>query len=236
MKARSSILSLGLLLAAGGCHAAGMGSAGGAVAHTLRIGYVNDPSSLNPLFAYAQTQIDLCDLYTETLVGLDWNNNLVGLLAQRVPSLQNGGISADGLTITYHLRPQARFADGVPFTSTDVLFTYRAILDPANPVTAPDMYRRIAWMRAPDAHTIVLRLKRRWAAATAELLRRAILPTASCPRTRSVTIPAPLRAVTGTIIRSERDRSACCAGTAQRRSCLRPTHTRGVSRYCGRSS
>jgi peptide/nickel transport system substrate-binding protein len=164
MLRKTAALGVAILLAA--CSHTGMHA--GSHPHVLRIGYLNDPSSLNPLFAYAQTQIDLADLYTETLVGLNSKNELVPLLAQRVPKRENGDISADGTTITYHLR-HARFADGAPFTSADVLFTYRAILDPRNPVTDPDPYRRIASISAPDAHTVVIHLKERWAAATAEL-------------------------------------------------------------------
>jgi peptide/nickel transport system substrate-binding protein len=166
---RKVCVVLALLLA--GCQAGAVGGATrhGALAHVMRIGYVNDPSSLNPLFAYAQTQIDLADLYCETLVGLNPRNQLIPLLASRVPALANGDISRDGLTITYHLRPNARFADGVPVTASDVIFTYRAILDPRNPVTWPGPYRRIASIVALDPHTVRIRLKQRWAAATGEL-------------------------------------------------------------------
>ena len=165
---RRTAAGVALALALCACQAAHPAGFTGSGAHVLRIGYVNDPSSLNPLFEYAQTQIDLCDLYTETLVGLNSKNELVPLLARRVPTRENGDVSENGLTITYHLR-NARFADGVAFTSNDVLFTYRAILDPRNPVTFPDPYKRIASMTAPDAKTIVIRLKQAWAAATAEL-------------------------------------------------------------------
>ncbi len=164
---RMQWLLFALLLA--GCHAAVYGVRGGGSPHVMRIGYVNDPSSLNPLFAYAQTQIDLGDLYCETLVGLNSRNQPIPLLAARVPTLANGDISPDGLTITYHLRTNARFADGVPVTANDVIFTYRAILDPHNPVTWPRPYLRIASIRALGPHTVQIRLKQRWAAATGEL-------------------------------------------------------------------
>jgi peptide/nickel transport system substrate-binding protein len=71
----------------------------------------------HPLFGYIQRQIDLGQLYCETLVGLDNRNRLVPLLASQVPSQANGGIARDGATITYHLRRGVRFADGVELTS-----------------------------------------------------------------------------------------------------------------------
>lgn len=135
----------------------------------MSVGIVSDPRSLNPLFVTAQTDVDLAQLTTETLVGLSPDNKIVPLLADPVPSRTNGGISPDGRTIVYHLRRNARFADGVALTSKDVAFTYRAILDPRNPVTDAEPYRRIASLETPDAHTVVVRLKSPWAAAVSEL-------------------------------------------------------------------
>ncbi|MGH8163239.1 MAG: ABC transporter substrate-binding protein, partial [Rhodanobacteraceae bacterium] len=144
--------------------------AGTNAARELRIGIVSDPRSLNPLFVTAQSDVDISQLYTETLVGLSPRNKLIPLLADPVPSRANGGISRDGLTITYHLRRNARFSDGYPVTSKDVAFTYHVILDPRNPVTDTDPYRRrIASLRTPDAHTVVIRLVRPWFAAVTEL-------------------------------------------------------------------
>ncbi len=48
-----------------------------------------------------------------------------------VPILATGWrISDDGLTITFDLRADARFADGSPVTADDVVFTYEQIMDP----------------------------------------------------------------------------------------------------------
>jgi peptide/nickel transport system substrate-binding protein len=138
-------------------------------AHELHVGIVSDPRSLNPLFDTGQNDIDLGQLTTESLVGLSPGNRIVPLLADPVPSRANGGISADGTTLTYHLRPNARFADGVAVTSKDVAFTYRVILDPRNPVTETEPYRRIAKLETPDARTVRIRLKAPWAAAVTEL-------------------------------------------------------------------
>lgn len=158
-------------LALAGCHPVSLNTAGPAswgAPHELRIGVVSDPSSLNPLFVVAQTSIDMASLYTETLVGLDDHNELIPLLAERVPSRANGDISSDGRSITYHLRPE-RFADGVPLTSRDVAFTYHVIMDSRNPISEADPYREIAALETPDAHTVRIRLRRPWAAAVSEL-------------------------------------------------------------------
>ncbi len=135
----------------------------------VRIGYLGTIYTLNPLIAFGQRLIDLTQLYTQPLVGLSPGNRAIPVLCEEVPSLANGGISRDGLTITYHLRRNVRFADGVPFTSRDVAFTYRAILDPRNPVTEAAPYERIASLETPDAYTVRITLKHRWYGAVYEL-------------------------------------------------------------------
>lgn len=149
--------------------------AGGQLAqpHVLRIADNVDPSSLNPLLAHDQNTIGYDLLFAQTLVGLSEDNRLVPVLVTRVPSRANGDVSADGRTITYHLRHGIRFADGVELTSADVAFTFRAILDPRNPVESEDAYRRVVSLRAPDRYTVVIRLRRRWNAAVAELFAQA---------------------------------------------------------------
>jgi peptide/nickel transport system substrate-binding protein len=158
--------ALGVLLALAACGPSG--EARGQV-HVLRIADNVDPSSLNPLLAHDQDTIGYDLLVTETLVGLSARNHLVPVLITRVPSRVNGDISPDGKTIVYHLKPGVRFADGKPLTSADVAFTYRAILDPRNPVESVDAYRRITALLTPDKTTVVVRLKERWNAAVAEI-------------------------------------------------------------------
>jgi peptide/nickel transport system substrate-binding protein len=132
----------------------------------LRLALAIDPTSLSPLYAFAQDQIALDLLWCETLVGLDEHNRFVPILITRIPSRANGDISNDGLRITYHLRRDVRFADGVPLTSADVAFTYAAILDPANAASTVDQYQHhIARLTTPDDHTVVIILRRRWSAA-----------------------------------------------------------------------
>ncbi len=135
----------------------------------VRIGFLGTIYTLNPEIAFGQRLIDLTQLYTQPLVGISPHNRAIPVLCTQVPTVANGGISRDGLTITYHLRRNVRFADGVPFTSRDVAFTYRAILDPRNPITEAEPYRRIASLSTPGPHTVVIRLKHPWAGAVREL-------------------------------------------------------------------
>ena len=141
--------------------------------HVLAIADNADPSSLNPLLAHDQDTIGYDLLVTQTLVGLSAANRLVPVLVTRIPSRSNGDISPDGKTILYHLRRNVRFADGSELTAADVAFTYRAIVDPRNPVESVDAYLRIASLQTEGRYTVVVRLKRRWNAAVAELFAEA---------------------------------------------------------------
>ena len=167
MRGRSLIAALGLLLLLGGCGRGGHAFA--PAPHTLEIADLSNPNSLNPLLAHDQDTIAYDLLICQTLIGLDARNRLVPILVTKVPTRANGGISRDGLRITYHLRRGVRFADGVPLTSADVAFTYRAIMDPRNPVLSQDAYLRIASLSTPDPYTVVIRLKRPWNAAVSDL-------------------------------------------------------------------
>ncbi|HYL27138.1 MAG TPA: peptide ABC transporter substrate-binding protein [Candidatus Nitrosotalea sp.] len=160
-------LALALAVAAGCSRATPSGGWGSP--HVMTIARSNDPSTLNPLFAFAETDIDLAQLYAEPLVGLGSQNEPIPMVAKRVPTVANRDVSRDGRTVTYHLRENVRFSDGVPLTSKDVAFTYRAILDPRNPVAESQPYREIAALDTPDPHTVVLRLRRPWAGAVAAL-------------------------------------------------------------------
>jgi peptide/nickel transport system substrate-binding protein len=140
-----------------------------AAPHVLRIADWSEPASLDPLLAHDQETIGLDQLFVQTLVGLSRDGRLVPILVTEVPSRDNGGISADGRTIVYHLLHGVRFADGVPLTSRDVAFTFAAILDPHNPVLSQDAYRRIESLKTPDPHTVIIRLRSPWNAAVSEL-------------------------------------------------------------------
>jgi peptide/nickel transport system substrate-binding protein len=146
-------------------HAGGAGAPG----HELRIADWSEPSSLNPLLAHDQDTIGFDLLFVQTLVGISRENRVVPVLVTRVPSRENGDVSADGRTIVYHLRPNVRFADGKALTSHDVAFTFHAIMDSRNPVLGQDAYQRVASLSTPDLRTVIVRLRSPWNAAVREL-------------------------------------------------------------------
>ncbi|MFY9779226.1 MAG: peptide ABC transporter substrate-binding protein [Candidatus Baltobacteraceae bacterium] len=129
-----------------------------------------DPASLNPLFLHvdaAGVEGQLARLSFEPFFDLDARGRPLPALALEVPSVANGGVSADGRTLVYHLRRGVDWSDGVPVTARDVLFTLRALRDPANPVASREGYDLIERADAPDDFTVRFRLSRAWAPAVA---------------------------------------------------------------------
>jgi peptide/nickel transport system substrate-binding protein len=159
-------LALAALLALGACAPARNAGAGGRHSWTrpgvLRLADVSDPDSLNPLLSTMDLSYDLSSLMFSYLVAADAHGHPVGDLARDVPSLANGGISSDGKTYTYHLRPNARWHDGVALTARDVAFSWRAIVNPRNNVLHREGYQEVARIETPDARTVVVHLRRRY--------------------------------------------------------------------------
>ena len=153
------------------CSGAGCGHATTSVP-TIRFDVAADPATLNPLFAHADAgnvEQTLAHLAFEPFFDLDAAGRAVPELVTVVPTVANGGVSADGRTLVYHLRPGVRWSDGMPVTAKDVLFTLRAIVDPRNPVPSQEGYDLIDRADAPNALTVRFHLRRAWAPAVATL-------------------------------------------------------------------
>ena len=76
-------------------------------------------------------------------------------------------ISPDGKRITFHLRKGVKWHDGAPFTSDDVMFTYRRMIDPRTPTAYGEDFKQVKRAAAPDPHTFVVEYDRPFAPALA---------------------------------------------------------------------
>ncbi|HZV77013.1 MAG TPA: peptide ABC transporter substrate-binding protein [Candidatus Babeliales bacterium] len=143
------------------------GGAGGRNSWTipgvLRIAQRQDPDNLNLLLGTEAVDIDIAAFWGAFLFRWSDRNQLVPELATVEPTRANGGISADGLRVTYHLRRNVKWQDGAPFGADDVIFTWQQMLNPRNLVVSRTGYDVIARIDRVDAYTIVVHLKRRFA-------------------------------------------------------------------------
>jgi len=135
------------------------------VPDTVRVAMPGNVNTLNPILSTQQTEAMVESFVFDPLIATDPEGNDVPVLAAVVPTLENGGISADGKAITYHLRHGVKWHDGAPFTSRDVAFSFAAIMNPNTAVTTRHGYDLVARVETPDAYTAVVRLKRPFAPA-----------------------------------------------------------------------
>ena len=132
-----------------------------AVTQTLYESMSSDPRTFNPiLLTDAASGQAVGDLF-EGLVRI----NPVTTLPE--PGLAESWEFSDGdKTITFHLRHDVKWSDGVPFTSRDVVFTMRVIYDPKIPNSAEfsmTVDGQPIKVEAPDDYTVVMRLPRPFA-------------------------------------------------------------------------
>jgi peptide/nickel transport system substrate-binding protein len=66
-------------------------------------------------------------------------------------------VSEDGMTITYYLRQDVKWHDGMPFTSADVKFTFENILSTLHP-RGKGVFSYIESIETPDDYTVIFTL------------------------------------------------------------------------------
>jgi len=119
------------------------------------IGQTNPPKTFNGIMANETSSTDIIDRLFTTLVGFDHaTETLYPLLAK------SWELDADGLTWTFRLREGARFSDGEPLTSADVLFSFEVAYDEQLHPAIQDLLKSAGKpfaVEAPDAQTVVIR-------------------------------------------------------------------------------
>src|SRR6516225_609586 len=71
---------------------------------------------LNPHFAVGAKDAEGCRIFYEPLAAWDPEGNLIPVLAAEIPDIENGGIAADGMSVTWKLKKGVEWHDGRPFT------------------------------------------------------------------------------------------------------------------------
>jgi peptide/nickel transport system substrate-binding protein len=111
------------------------------------------PTLLNPHFAVGTKDQFGSRVFYEPLAAWDGDGNLVPLLAAEVPSIKNGGVTADGKTVVWKLKRGVTWHDGRPFTADDVVFNWEYAADPATACTTSGSYKDIRAEKV-DSHTV----------------------------------------------------------------------------------
>jgi peptide/nickel transport system substrate-binding protein len=87
------------------------------------IGLSQEPTVFNPLMISIEVDQGVWWSLYDPLWGVDPQGNFLPQLAAEIPTVENGGISADGKTWRIKLRDGVKWHDGKPFTAEDVKFS-----------------------------------------------------------------------------------------------------------------
>jgi peptide/nickel transport system substrate-binding protein len=120
---------------------------------TLKLLWWQGPVLLNPQFATGTKEQEGSRIFYEPLAAWDADGNLVPVLATEIPSVANGGLTADGRSVTWKLKRGVTWHDGQPFTADDVVFNWEYHKDPATSSSWISTYRDITVTKV-DSHTV----------------------------------------------------------------------------------
>jgi peptide/nickel transport system substrate-binding protein len=122
----------------------------------LKVLWWQGPTLLNPHFAVGTKDQDGSRLFHEPLANWDPDGNLKAVLAAEIPSRENGGIAADGKSVTWKLKQGVTWHDGKPFTADDCVFNWEYAKDPATAAVSSGSYKDVVVEKVDD-HTIVVK-------------------------------------------------------------------------------
>ena len=126
---------------------------------TVRLLYWQAPTIINPHLAQGTKDFHASAVVLEPLISANTAGVFSAVLAAEVPSVANGGVAKDGRSVTYRLKRGVKWADGRPFTSDDVVFTYQFVSHKQSAATTYGTYDSIAKVEPIDAYTVKITFK-----------------------------------------------------------------------------
>ena len=121
-----------------------------------------EPNTLNPYIASEAIARATIALVNRGLTSVSPAGEVVPILVEQIPSVENGGISEDGKTITWTLKPGLMWSDGEPLTSDDIKFTWEAVSNPESTATQTQGFDLIESIETPDEVTAVVTYSEFW--------------------------------------------------------------------------
>ena len=126
---------------------------------SLKVLWWQSPTLLNPHFAVGTKDQDGSRIFYEPLAVWSQSGDLVPVLAADIPSIKNGGLAKDGMSVTWKLKQGVKWHDGQPFTAEDCVFNWQYAADPATAATTIGSYQDIKVTKLDD-HTIKIDFKK----------------------------------------------------------------------------
>ena len=163
----------------------------------LRLLWWQAPTLLNPHFGTGEKDLDGARIFYEPLATWAGDGTLVPVLADGIPSLDNGDVANDGRSVTWRLKHGVQWHDGRPFTADDCVFNWEYARNPETSAVTLGTYRDVTVVKVDDL-TVRVEFKQPtpfWAGA---FVNTGVIPKhlfADFVGTRSREAPANLRPV-----------------------------------------
>ncbi|MGC1260040.1 MAG: peptide ABC transporter substrate-binding protein [Jannaschia helgolandensis] len=121
--------------------------------------YWQAPSTMNPFLSGGTKDVEAASLVVEPLARFDETGTIQPWLVDEIPTVENGGVSEDLMSITWKITPGILWSDGTPFTSADVQFTYEYCTDPEGGCAQGAKFEPVESVETPDELTVVVNFK-----------------------------------------------------------------------------
>ncbi|ELS05426.1 ABC-type dipeptide transport system, periplasmic component [Xenococcus sp. PCC 7305] len=122
--------------------------------NSLKLLYWQAPTILNPHLSTGFKDSEASRITLEPLASFNNDGELIPFLAAEIPSVENGGVAADGKSVTWKLKQNIKWSDGQPFTAKDVIFTYEFVTNPQVAAVSGGIYEVVSSIEAIDDYTI----------------------------------------------------------------------------------
>ncbi|MCE5208103.1 MAG: ABC transporter substrate-binding protein [Chloroflexi bacterium] len=95
----------------------------------------DDAACLDPHLAYEGTSYEIISNVLEGLIFFNRqkSSEYIPQLSTNVPTVENGGLSADGLTYTFNIRPGVKYENGNDLTASDAAYSFERVLLQSDP-------------------------------------------------------------------------------------------------------
>jgi peptide/nickel transport system substrate-binding protein len=120
----------------------------------LNIIYWQAPSILNPYLSGGTKDVDASSLILEPLARFNEEGVMVPWLAESIPTVENGGVAEDLMSITWVLREGLLWSDGSELTAADAVFSAEYCMHPEGGCAQRRFFNDVASVEAVDDRTI----------------------------------------------------------------------------------
>ncbi|OHV84777.1 peptide ABC transporter substrate-binding protein [Rhizobium sp. LCM 4573] len=120
----------------------------------LKILFWQAVSTMNPYLSGGTKEVYASSMVIEPLARYDEKGELVPTLVTEIPTLENGGVAQDLLSMTWKLKPDVKWSDGTPLTADDLIFTWKYCTAPDGGCAQAAQYEGVKNVEAVDPHTV----------------------------------------------------------------------------------